>query len=99
MSIEVPKNLNIYLIIALVTGGSFFVSMNNQNTTQTVTEDKVDALEERLEKAEARIIGLESKISDHDSLFAHPGIFERTNSMLALIDNIAERVTFHEREE
>ena len=86
MSIEVPKNITLYMIIALVA-----------IVPAGISEDKINAIEQRLDKAEAENKELRRIISLHDSLFAHPGIFERTESILKLIDALEEEVQHLER--
>lgn len=81
------------MIIALVTGGGYFVNTANVG----VTEDKVAAIEDRLDRLEEEIKEETTLRNTHEKEFAHPGMTERTEQFQAILDSIDERIRWLER--
>jgi len=93
MSIEVPKNIQVYIIMFVLFGGG---TLFNQTNTG-VTEDKIQSIEDRIAKLEVLNGITTNEGNNHEALFAHSGIFERTNQMQDIIDNLANRIQYLER--
>jgi len=93
MSIPPPKNIQIYIVMVVLFGGG---TLFNQTNTG-VTEDKIDAIVDRIEKLETSLGMATGDGSDHEALFAHSGIFERTNQMQDIINDLGNRIQYLER--
>jgi len=93
MSIEVPKNLSIYVVVAIVTGGGLFYSSSNVG----ITDDKVEALEDRIDRLELENKELRLTQSNHDALFAHAGIHALTQEQGKQIQDNQAAIQWVER--
>jgi len=87
------KDLKFYLIIVLVTGGSYFLN----DTNVGVTEDKIEAIDDTNLKQDNSIQALFEDSAKHEAKFAHAGIDERTEQQQDQLDKLEERVTYLER--
>ncbi|MDH3833831.1 MAG: hypothetical protein OES34_06685 [Nitrosopumilus sp.] len=82
MSEMTGKNIQIYAVLAIVTGSGIFYSSSNVG----ITDDKVDALEDRITKLEEAKSGLRAADAEHNALFAHAGI-------KSLVDQQGQQIT------
>ena len=93
MSIQTPKNFQVYLIMVLLFGGGTIFNQTNTG----VTTDKIDSMIDRIEKLEVSH-GVATQVgNEHEALFAHSGIFERTNQIQSVMDSLSDRIQYLER--
>ena len=88
-----PKNMQIYIVMLVLFGGGTLFNQTNSG----VTEDKIDSIEQRIVSLEEGHSMNQNNDAVHEGLFAHAGIFERTNQIMQVIDGVEERVRYLER--
>ena len=82
MQTDVPKLFVVTILIAIVTGsGALWFDAQDQRITQNQKD---------IQELRGEILGemqeLRGEIATHQGIFAHPGIFERTNIMIGMMD-------------
>ena len=94
MSIPInPRNLQVYIVMGILLGSNTLYF----STSSGVTIDKIEAIEQRIERIEVAH-GITSAAGvDHEKIFAHPGIFERTNQLQDVINGLEDRIKYMER--